>query len=91
MRDYHAIFVALFRQIEQQLTRELSDEIAKFLDHQEYALALEGMVIEICRLGHVPNSLDHEEIRRWMREMELDTEPAFEEGIYERFTALISS
>jgi hypothetical protein len=90
MTDYHAIFVALFRQIEPQLSQKSSDVIANFLDHHENSLALEAMVIELCRLGKVPNSLDHEKIRGWMHEMEIDTEPALEEGIYERFMALPS-
>ncbi len=88
MTDYHARFVELSRQLEPHLSQESFDEIARYLDHHENSLALEAMVIEICRMGKVPVSLDRERIRVWMQKMELDTEPALEEGVYERFTNL---
>ena len=81
---------AILVQIKRRLSQESASEIAKMLDHDEWALALEGMAIEICKWGKVPRSLDREDALRLMRDMELDTEAAFDEEICRRFSALPS-
>lgn len=96
----------LFRPPDDELVRDLQDlldacreilgpetsaAVQHYLDHDEFEMALEGLLLELCRARRVPAGFDG---NRWLATaaaFQLDTKPNFDGRFGETLTRWVES